>query len=337
MLKDFVLESCNAPGTATTINLAGPAADRLSFAAVFTNGSPVFYYMDDSIQAEWGIGTLTTGSPNTLTRSTVLGNTSNTTARLNFTGTVRVYNELPAARAPYVDNTNTLALPPGCRVSTLAGGLPIGIMMVWPTATAPAGWLLCGGQAVSRTTYNLLFSVVGGTYGAGDGSTTYNLPDLRSRTVIGKDDMGGTVSNRINGVVGANASTLGYGGGDQWLMQHNHVLSLSDPGHAHAIADPGHAHSVADSGHAHALNGPAQLGGGYAGYAAPSTGVISINNVNWSTDTRGANIGIYAAATGIGIYGATTGITGSVGYSGAGGWQNLQPFLTLSYIIYAAV
>ena len=53
---------------------------------------------------------------------------------------------------------------------------------------APEGYLLCNGQAVSRTTYANLFAVLGTTFGEGDGSTTFNLPDLRSRFIKGKED-----------------------------------------------------------------------------------------------------------------------------------------------------
>jgi hypothetical protein len=79
--------------------------------------------------------------------------------------------------------------------------------------TAPAGSLLCYGQAVSRTDYVGLFTVIGTTYGTGDGSTTFNLPDLRGRVAAGKDDMGGSAANRLTlTIVG---TTLGATGGQQ--------------------------------------------------------------------------------------------------------------------------
>jgi microcystin-dependent protein len=80
-------------------------------------------------------------------------------------------------------------------------------------ATAPAGHLLCFGQTISRTAYAGLFAVLGTTYGAGDGSTTFNLPDLRGIVVAGKDDMGGTNANRLSSVMAS--TTLGAGGGQQ--------------------------------------------------------------------------------------------------------------------------
>lgn len=67
---------------------------------------------------------------------------------------------------------------------------PSGAMMAYGGATAPPGYLLCDGSAVSRTLYNHLFATLGTTYGAGDGSTTFNLPDLRQRFPLGKADSG---------------------------------------------------------------------------------------------------------------------------------------------------
>lgn len=65
--------------------------------------------------------------------------------------------------------------------------LPLGAMIPFPGGTIPENYLLCDGSAVSRTTYALLFNVIGTTYGPGDGSTTFNLPDMRSRTLVGVD------------------------------------------------------------------------------------------------------------------------------------------------------
>jgi microcystin-dependent protein len=74
---------------------------------------------------------------------------------------------------------------------------PAGSLMPYAGTTAPSGWLLCFGQEVSRSTYAALFAVAGTAYGAGDGSTTFNLPDLRGRVIAGQDDMGGSAANRL--------------------------------------------------------------------------------------------------------------------------------------------
>lgn len=95
--------------------------------------------------------------------------------------------------------------------------------------TAPGGWLLCFGQAVSRATYPTLFAQIGTTYGAGDGSTTFNLPDYRGRVAAGKDNMGGTPANRLTAAGGVVGTTLGAVGGGQ-----THALSEAQmPSHWH--------------------------------------------------------------------------------------------------------
>ena len=68
--------------------------------------------------------------------------------------------------------------------------VPVGILLPFGGTAAPALWLLSFGQDVSRTTYALLFTAISTTYGVGDGSTTFGLPDLRGRVVAGQDDMG---------------------------------------------------------------------------------------------------------------------------------------------------
>src|SRR5690349_20866431 len=62
---------------------------------------------------------------------------------------------------------------------------PIGVIVPYTSTTAPPTWMICDGSAISRTTYPALFAICGTTFGAGDGSTTFNLPDLRSRVPVG--------------------------------------------------------------------------------------------------------------------------------------------------------
>lgn len=78
---------------------------------------------------------------------------------------------------------------------------PVGTIIMWGTAIPPAGWVLCDGSAISRTAFPALYALIGTTFGSGDGSTTFNVPDLRGRTGIGAG-LGSGLSNRILGANG---------------------------------------------------------------------------------------------------------------------------------------
>jgi len=108
--------------------------------------------------------------------------------------------------------------------------MPTASLMPYAGTAAPTGYLLCDGAAVSRTTYSDLFGIVGTTYGVGDGSTTFNIPDLRGRVIAGQDDMGGTSANRLtNQTGGLNGDTLGATGGAE-----THTLTVAEiPAHTH--------------------------------------------------------------------------------------------------------
>ncbi len=110
------------------------------------------------------------------------------------------------------------------------GGVPTGTTLPYAGSSAPNGYLLCDGTAISRTTYATLFGVVGSTYGAGDGLTTFNVPDLRGRVVIMQDG----AANRITSAStnGSNADTLGGVGGAE-----THTLTTAQvPPHSHPQA-----------------------------------------------------------------------------------------------------
>ncbi len=106
-----------------------------------------------------------------------------------------------------------------------------GMLLPFAGTSAPTGWLFAYGQAVSRTTYADLFTAVGTTYGSGDGSTTFNLPDLRGRVIAGQDDMGGASANRLTDQSGGlDGDVLGDTGGSE-----THTLTVAEmPSHSHA-------------------------------------------------------------------------------------------------------
>lgn len=130
--------------------------------------------------------------------------------------------------------------------------LPTGLVSPFAGSSAPVGWLLCDGAAVDREAYAVLFGVIGTTYGPGDGSTSFNLPDLRGRVAAGRDDMGGTAANRLTAGSAAalNGSALGAAGGNQQhqltvaeLASHNHSVvrsnTASSSSGAYEISDGG--------------------------------------------------------------------------------------------------
>jgi microcystin-dependent protein len=116
-----------------------------------------------------------------------------------------------------------------------ASPTPAGTVTIWGGAAAPTNWLLCDGSAVSRTTYASLFAAIGTAYGVGDGSTTFNLPNLKGRIPVGRD------------AAQTEFDVLGETGGEK-----THLLTVAEM--------PAHKHT--DSGHSHAVNSSTGVYGG---------------------------------------------------------------------------
>ena len=81
----------------------------------------------------------------------------------------------------------------------LAAGVPVGTILTFGASTPPSGFLECNGSAISRSTYASLFSILSTTHGAGDGSSTFNIPDLRGQFVRGWDNSAGVDASRVFG------------------------------------------------------------------------------------------------------------------------------------------
>lgn len=183
-------------------------------------------------------------------------------------------------------------------------------------AAADAGWLLCYGQAVSRTTYAALYAAIGTTYGVGDGSTTFNVPDLRGRVIAGQDDMGGSSANRLTGVTGSvDGDTLGGTGGAE-----THTLTTAELA-AHAHTQQGTFTSGPESAN-HTHGGfAARQDGGSADYSTGGGGSAGSSQV---TNTGGVSANHAHDTT---ISGSTT----SAGSDSA--HNNVQPTIILNYVI----
>lgn len=145
---------------------------------------------------------------------------------------------------------------------------PTGTVADFAGASAPSGWLLCYGQAISRTTYAALFTVIGATFGNGNGSTTFNVPDCRGRVSAGKDNMGGTSANRLTGLSGGvNGDVLGGVGGAE-----AHTLTVAQmPAHTHGVTGS----TDASGDHTHSTLGSGFASGGAAGVTGGSSALVS--------------------------------------------------------------
>lgn len=141
--------------------------------------------------------------------------------------------------------------------------VPTGCLIMWPSNTIPSDWKLCDGAAISRVTYNTLFALLGTTFGAGDGSTTFNLPNYKNRMPYGADTV----------VVGATG-----GSADAIVVSHTHTATVTDPGHAHNI---GSTSSV--------VSGNFGAGTGSTNTPLSATAVTGITVSNQSTGVSGTN------------------------------------------------
>ena len=165
-------------------------------------------------QLDYISGNLTVGGNQAVTGTLAVTGTSTFTGSAAFSG-------VPTAPTA-ASGTNTTQIATTAFVSSAAGAaVPTGTLSMWPTATAPSGYLLCNGAAVSRTTYAGLFAVVGITFGAGDTTTTFNLPDYRDRMPIGAG------TTYVAASTGGSANAI--------VVSHTHAATVTDPGHFHTM------------------------------------------------------------------------------------------------------
>jgi len=238
----------------------------------------------------------------------------------------------------------------------LAQLFPVGVIMPYAGSSAPTGWLLCYGQAVSRTTYSALFAIVGTTYGSGDGSTTFNVPDLRGRVAAGKDDMGGSAASRLTnsgtGNPGVNGTSLGaVGGVDRHtltlaqLAAHTHGGATGAGGdHNHGGAtgaggDHNHGGATGSSGsHNHQDSEFVATAGASLPYDYQVSGMVyTAGNQEGSTSTDGAHTHTISSS---GTHTHTISSSGTHTHtiSSNGGDEahpNVQPTIVLNQIIFA--
>jgi microcystin-dependent protein len=174
--------------------------------------------------------------------------------------------------------------------------IPSGTIAMWPTATAPTDWLLCDGTAVSRTTYSTLFILFGTTFGAGNGSTTFNLPNYKNRMPYGADTV-------ALGATGGSANSV--------VVSHTHTATSTSTS------------TVTDPSHYHTSSGNAAPNGGGPGTCLSNDGPTPAGNQPGHTTLN--------ATTGITVATATATTNTTEGVSGTG--ANLPPYLGINFII----
>jgi microcystin-dependent protein len=232
----------------------------------------------------------------------------------------------------YNDGNSTQWVPAAPAVGS--NTVPPGAIMDFAGATAPVGWLLCNGQLVSRAVYPALFTAIGTQYGAGDGSTTFGVPDLRGRVTAGPDPTNVHLGSGVAGAFAANAAVLGAVAGEE-----AHVISSTElAAHNHAGAD--HRHNGVDhthdmGGHTHAPPAsPIYANAGNAfGFSVASGTTGSQGYLGWSGGAGGPSPGGTGAAdraltTSYSIDGLTTGVAGS-----SAGHNTVQPTMIMNKII----
>jgi len=201
---------------------------------------------------------------------------------------------------------------------------PVGAIVMWGKSVPPTGWLIADGSAISRTTYADLFGILGTTFGAGNGSTTFNIPDL---------------SDRFPGGKGATLGSIAATGG---TFSHSHAAGSYDTGaqsqgHTHSVSgttasEAAHSHTMGT--HAHTANGnpdatgDQEVAGGAESFASGSHGHGNTSSVD-PGNTNSAGSHTHGAGT-LDTAGVSQGHTHGV--SGSSGTAN-PPFVALAFII----
>jgi len=237
---------------------------------------------------------------------------SSTDKQERYTGSSWV----PTARETEIDNH--------LNSTTIHGGIPIGSILPWLTGAAPTGFFILDGTAKSRTTYSELFALWGTSFGAGDGSTTFGIPDMRGRVLIGKTPSG-TAGGALGDVFGAidhlhtgPSHTHTVAGHTHDMGNHTHTGGAhthTTPNHTHTV--PAHYHNVGAAGADIAINSSGAHTHTYGAKEGGSDGSTA-NRAQGASASSGSNVTYTTGSTGSAHVHAHGDFTGRVGNVSAG-------------------
>jgi microcystin-dependent protein len=233
-----------------------------NYTAFFTNssstvdsGTAIQHYNNSVIDAYFYMGGAA-GNAGIVTIGTAASGAASERMRIDASGNVGIGTTSPTNRLTVSGNANvtgTLGVGSDANVTgnldvtgTISSGgslvMPTGAILEYGGLSAPTGWLLCNGDAVSRTTFAALFAVIGTTYGVGNGSSTFNVPNRINRFGVGAGGL--YARGSTGGAATETTSTAGahsHGGATA-----GHTLTEAQmPSHSHGVIDPGHTHAIA--------------------------------------------------------------------------------------------
>ena len=207
----------------------------------------------------------------------------------------------------------------------LEGGIPTATIVPWSDSSVPSGFLECDGSAVSRTTYSALFAIVGTTYGSGDGSTTFNVPDLADNVPVGKSNnkalasTGGANTVASSGNVGTNTNTNINVTGNVAGSTANATLSTAQlASHTHTPTARSFGNTVGDPGVTYGTG---------SGFSQNTFANLPLNNVG-SGSGHSHNMSANFSGSG----NASSSSTSTSNFSGSA-TSVVQPYLAVIYII----